>query len=499
MSQIRQRSIKGTVWIYAGFLIGALNTYFFTHKGWFSTDQYGLTRSLLEIGMLVYAFSTMGTIFFLYKFFPYYEDNLEKKDNDLLGLSLKLSMAGFIVTVSFLMLIEPLIVKKFGTNSQLLVEYFYITIPLAFFLLLYNILEGYSYGFSKGVVTSLLKETVLKLFTFLLIVLKVSGMISFRNFIFLFSVQYAVIVIILLIILKKDGQLWLTFRTSRVTRKFKKKIITLLSLTFLALIVTVLRTSIDSLVLAARQNLGKVAIFGFASYLVTVMQAPYRSIVSITIPILSREWKSKNIKEITRIYKRSSVNLLSFSLFLFLLILLNYRSAIIYFNLDTAYLEGLPVFILLGAVTIIEMGTGVNGQIIGTSVYWRFELWTSILLTALIIPLSYFLTVKYGLIGPALANLVSFLIYNSIRYYFLLKKFNMQPFSQKTGEIFLIGTVAYLIPYLCLSGRETLIFIILRSVVFCMLFIIPAYLRNISPDLKPVVNTALKRLKIIKR
>ena len=499
MSQIRQRSIKGTVWIYAGFLIGALNTYFFTHKGWFSTDQYGLTRSLLEIGMLVFAFSTMGTNFFLYKFFPYYEDNLDKKDNDLLGLAIKISLTGFLVTVSFLLLIEPLIVKKFGTNSQLLVEYFYITIPLAFFLLLYNLLEGYSYGFSKGVITNLLKETVLKLYTFFLIVLKVSGMINFRTFILLFSIQYAVIVLILLFILKKDGQLWLTFRTSRVTRKFRKKIITLLSLTFLALIVSVLRTSIDSLVLAARQNLGKVAIFGFASYLVTVMQAPYRSIVSITIPILSREWKSKNIKEITRIYKRSSVNLLSFALFVFLLVLLNYRSAIIYFNLDAAYLEGFPVFILLGVVTIIEMGTGVNGQIIGTSVFWRFELWTSILLTALIIPLSYFLTVKYGLIGPAVANLVSFLIYNSIRYYFLLKKFNMQPFTKKTGEIFIIGAAAYLIAYFGFPEKDNLGFIVLRSFLFCILFIIPAYLRNVSPDLKPVVYAVLKRLRLRKR
>src|SRR4051812_37680502 len=134
MSQIRQRSIKGTVWIYTGFLIGALNTWLFTNKNWFSTDQYGLTRSLLEIGMLIFAFSTLGTNFFLYKFFPYYEDNLDKKNNDLLGLALKICMIGFTVTVSGLFLLQPLIVRKFGTNSQLLVEYFYMTIPFAFFL-----------------------------------------------------------------------------------------------------------------------------------------------------------------------------------------------------------------------------------------------------------------------------------------------------------------------------------------------------------------------------
>ena len=475
-------------------MIGALNTYFFTHKDWFSTDQYGLTRSLLEIGMLVFAFSAMGTNFYLYKFFPYYEDNLDKKDNDLLGLALKISLAGFILTVSGLILAQPLIVRKFGTNSGLLVEYFYITIPFAFFMLLYNLLEGYSYGFSKGVLTTLLKETVLKFFTLVLVVLKICGLINFRNFIYLFSGQYAIIVVILFLILKKQGQLWLTFKTSRVTKKFRKKIITLLSLTFIALIVTALRSSIDSIVLAARQNLGKVAIFGFASYLVTVMQAPFRSIVSITIPVLSREWKSKRIREITRIYKRSSINLLSFSLFVFFLVLLNYTPAIKYFNLNPAYLEGQTVFILLGIVTIIEMGTGVNGQIIGTSVFWRFELWTSILLTALIIPLSYFLTVKYGLIGPALANLVSFSVYNGVRYFFLFKKFNMQPFSRKTAEIFLIAGVSYLACYFLPLGKENLFTLAARSFLYSVLFIVPAYFFNISPDLKPVLSTVRKRL-----
>lgn len=497
MSQIRRKSIKGAVWIYLGFMIGAINTYFYTHKNWFTPDQYGLTRSLLEISMLIFATSSLGTNFFFYKFFPYYSDNLQKKDNDILGLALKICLIGFIVTVTGLLFLQPLIVQKFGTNSILLVEYFYVTIPIAFFILLFNLLEAFSYGFDKGVTTNLLKETILRGYTLLLVFLKVFNIIDFRTFILLFSLQYAIIFIILAVILKREGHLWLVFKTSRVTKKYRKKIISILSLTFIVLVVTVLRTSIDGLVLAARQNLGKVAIFGFASYLVTVMQAPFRSIVSITIPVLSRQWKDKNIKEISKIYKRSSINLLSFSLFIFFLILLNFEPAIQYFNVNPEYYQGESVFILLGVVTIIEMGTGVNGQIIGTSNFWRFELWTNFLLTAMIIPLSYFLTVKYGLIGPALANLVSFTIYNSIRYFFLLKKFNMQPFSKKTAEVFLIAIVGYLLTFYFFKNENGFLFIAGRTILYSILFTIPAYFRNISPDLKPVVLTVINRIKAI--
>ncbi|MEI9959251.1 MAG: hypothetical protein WDM90_23725 [Ferruginibacter sp.] len=116
-------------------------------------------------------------------------------------------------------------------------------------------------------------------------------------------------------------------------------------------------------------------------------------------------------------------------MFAFFAIWLNFTQGITFFGVNPEYLEGSGYFFLLGMVTIIEMGTGVNSLIIGTSTYWRFELWTSILLTVLIIPLSYILTVKHGVMGPAIANIISFSIYNTIRYIFLWKKFQMQPFS----------------------------------------------------------------------
>lgn len=498
MSQIRKRSIQATTWIYTGFLIGALNTYFLTHKNWFSTDQNGLTRVMIEISQLIFAFSTLGVTSYLYKFFPYYKDNLEPRKNDILGVALTVALGGFLITCAGIFLLEPVIVRKFSANSILLVEHFYWILPLSFFVLLYNILEAYAYGFDKGVLTSLLKETVLRLYTISIILLKVFNFINFKTFIILFSLQYAIIVAVLAIHLHLEGNLWISFRPSRVTKKFRKKIFAILSLTFIVIIVSVLRQSIDGLVLAAKQNLGKVGIFGLATYMVSVLQAPFRSIVAITVPVLSRAWKNKDHHEIQKIYKRSSINLLSFSLFIFFCIWLNFTNGINFFGINPDYLEGKWVFFLLGIVTIIELGTGVNGQIIGTSVYWRFELWTSLLLTAMIIPLSYYLTVKYGIFGPAIANLISFSIYNFIRFWFLWKKFHMQPFSKKTIEVLLIAIGGYFITYALLRNAEGLFAIIASLVLFCAIFLPLVYWRNISPDLKPVISNVLKRMKLKK-
>lgn len=387
MSQIRKRSLKAAIWIYAGFMIGAVNTYFLTHKNWFEPEQYGLTQSLIQVALLIFAVSTIGATTYLYKFFPYYEDNLEAKKNDLLGLALLVSFGGFLVTALSAWFFQPLIIQKFSKNSLLLVEYFYWTLPFGFFILLYNILEAYAYGFHKGVLTSLLKETALRFFTLIVVLLRIFDLISFHTFVILYCLQYAFITAILVIHLIKEGKLWLTFRFSRVTVKFRKKIIAIMILTYLVIIVNTLRGSIDALVLASKINLDAVGIFGFAAYMIALLQAPLRSIIAVTIPLLARAWKHKDHKEISRIYKRSSINLLSFALFAFFCIWLNYTQAIAFFGINPDYLDARWVFFLLGMVSIIEMGTGVNGQIIGTSSYWRFELWTSLLLTSLIIPL----------------------------------------------------------------------------------------------------------------
>lgn len=494
MSQIRKRSLKAATWIYLGFLIGALNTYLLTHKNWFEPNEYGLTQGLIQIGLLIFAFSTLGVPTFLYKFFPYYEDNIEQKKNDILSIALIISLIGFIITAVSVYLFQPLIIQKFSKNSLLLVNYFYWTIPFGFFILLYNILEAYAYGFHKGVLTSLLKETILRLYTLIVVLLKVFDLISFHTFIILFCFQYAAISIILILHLHKEGKLWLSFKISRVTIKFRKKIFAIISLTYIVIIVGTLRGSIDALVLASKINLEAVGIFGFAAYMVALLQAPLRSIVAVTIPILARAWKQKDHHEISRIYKRSSINLLTFSLFVFFCIWLNYNQAIEYFAINPKYLEARWVFFLLGIMSIVEMGTGVNGQIIATSSHWRFELWTSLLLTILIIPLSYLLTVRYGLIGPAIANLVSFSIYNFVRFWFLWKKFNMQPFSKKTVEVILIAVCIYAAVYFSTESTHGIGGLFIRTIAFSSLFLIFVYVRNISPDLKPIINTALKRL-----
>ncbi len=90
---------------------------------------------------------------------------------------------------------------------------------------------------------------------------------------------------------------------------------------------------------------------------------------------------------------------------MFILIWINFQDGVLTFHLKPDYLQAQTPFLLIGLMRIIDMGTGVTNQIIGTSTYWRFDFFTGVTLTTLTLPMNYFLTKAIGFTGPAIADL----------------------------------------------------------------------------------------------
>jgi O-antigen/teichoic acid export membrane protein len=245
-------------------------------------------------------------------------------------------------------------------------------------------------------------------------------------------------------------------------------------------------------------GLTKVGIYTMPQYMASIVQAPQRGIIAASIPHLSRAWKEKDRDRIQRIYQRSSINQLIFACGLYILIVINYIDAVYTFQLRESFLDGFYVFLLLGAAKIVDMGTGVNAQIIGTSTYWRFELISGIILLSLIIPLNYFLTKQYDIIGPGIANLVSMTIYNVIRLIFLWKKFNLFPFTKQTIYTLLLAAICFAICYFSFSNLHGLVGLFARSITFCLLYGAGVIYLKLTPDILPVWMTIKKRIGIVK-
>ena len=502
MSNIRRQSIISSVIVYFGFALGFFNTWLFAREGGFSQTQYGLTGVFIAIANVIFAFSNLGMQAYIYKFFPYYNDNLPPAKNDMISFALATSCLGFLIMLLSGLIFKDFVIRKYGTNSPDLIKYYYWVFPFGFGLTIYSLLEAFAWQLKKSVVTNFLREVQFRALTTILIVLSLTGVIkNFDLFIKLFAFTYITIACILLTYLLSTGQIHFTWSLSRVTKKFFKKIVALAAFVWGGGLVYSIANVFDTILIAAvlENGLAFAAIYTLAQNMASLIQAPQRAIISSSIGPLSQAWKNKDYTRLNQIYQRSSINQLLFSVGMFVLIWINFTDGVFTFNLQENYLSARYVFLFIGLMRIIDMGTGVNSQIIATSTYWRFEFFTGIILLSLTIPLNYILTKSLGVPGTAISNLIAFSIYNTIRYIFLLRKFNMQPFNIKTLYTILLGISCYFICHYLFSQYQGFLWMILRSSIFVMLYISGVVFLKISPDLVPVWKTVTKKVRGIKR
>ncbi|MGH2564203.1 MAG: polysaccharide biosynthesis C-terminal domain-containing protein, partial [Ginsengibacter sp.] len=304
---------------------------------------------------------------------------------------------------------------------------------------------------------------------------------------------YGIVAATLFIYLVWKKELYFTFKISRVTKKFYKKIISLASLIYFGGAVLMIAQFIDTLVIMSVLGTASAGIFALGSVVAGLVQAPQRGAVAASIPILSKAWKDKDYNKINLIYQRSGINLLIASLGIFLIVWLNYTDAVKTFGLKPAYLDSQWIFFFLGMARIIDLGTGVNAQIIGTSVYWRFELLSGIILFLLITPLSYILVKHFGIVGAGYSNVISFTIYNFIRIVFLQRKFKMHPFSYKTVYSIIIALVCFVICYYSFFNFHGFFAMVLKSIVFIALYAGAIIYFDLTPDALPVLASIKKR------
>jgi O-antigen/teichoic acid export membrane protein len=495
---IRRQSIVSSMLVYIGFALGLFNTYLYA-KG-ITEAQYGMIGTFGAVASLMFSFSNIGITYYIFKFFPYYNDNLAPEKNDMMTISLVISVTAFIFVVVSGIVFKDFVIRKYSEHSPEVVYYYYWLFPFGFGLSIYSILEAFTWQLRKSVVTNFLKEILFRFFATILIVLTFMGVIKdFDLFIKIYAFTYIGIAVALLVYLIATRKLHLTFTISRVSKKFFKKIIKGALFLWGANLVFNIAAVFDTLVIGAvvQNGMANVGIYTLAQNMSSLVFAPQRAINSAAVPVLSQAWKDKDYGRINRIYQRSSINQLIFGIAMFLLIWLNFSDGVLTFHLKQGYLDARIIFFYIGLTKIIEMGTGLNSQIIGTSIYWRVEIISGVILLALTIPLNYFLT-KYmetQVLGPAIANLIATTVYNLIRYAFLLKKFRMQPFNEKTVYAILLGTGCYIICYLLFHNYQGIGWIFLRSSVFLLLFVTGVLLLKLSPDVLPVWESVRKRLR----
>ena len=487
MGIIQKQGIKSSYFIFLGFLIGAINL-LVLFPMFFSKNDQGLVRAMIDIGATLSVFCTLGTLPVVYKFYPFYNHYLGTNKNELPFLTLLINLLGFGILLFIGWHNQDFIIRKLG-KSPSLGHYFSYIYPYTFFLMLFYWLEAFAWGLHKGVMTNFLRETAIRVLTTILILLFGFHIVDLTQFITLFSCIYLLPMLYLLYNLIKSKEWSIrNFTMSSVTKRLKGRMISFALFVFAGQFFNLLARTNDTFMIVGLKGLSDASIFAIATYVSAILEIPQRSLTSISIPILAKSWKEKDFDNIKHIYHKSVSNLLAIGLLLFGLIWLNIQNLVSFLNW-ISHKEGggydaiVNLAFILGLAKLIDLATGVNAQIIGTSNYWKFDFFTNVMFVIVSLPLNYYLIKHYDLTGLAISNLIAYTIYNTVRFGFLYKKFNLQPYRWKHGLFLLLSIGLMLLVHQIRAPENFVLNIAIQSVVYAGGFYFLALWVNPAPEI----------------
>jgi O-antigen/teichoic acid export membrane protein len=449
----------------------------------FSTEEVGLLRILVSYSLLFAQFAGLGINTVTVKLFPYFRD-YERKHNGYLGLALLVSAVGLVIAISAFLLLKSSILDTGKSGSDLFTSYFYYIVPLIIATLLFNVFDTYYRVLYKAVKGIIYKEVIQRIFIFSVIFLFYFNTIDFHQAVILYTIALISPTILLFLSLIYNKQLLLDLDLGFIDKKLSREMLNIGAFGILASFSGVLSMTIDSIMVERMIDLSAVGIYTVTFFFGSLILVPLRTMGKISSVVISDAWKENDILTIDSIYKKSSISLSVIGLLLLIGVWGNIDN--VFQIIPVKYIEGKYVILFIGIASLFDIALGVSPHIIVNSNHYRYLSYFLIIFAALL--------VIYGIVGAALATLISKFIYNLIKYLFLYNKYKLQPFTFKTVLVYIIGISVYGISLLLPEQSNYIGDIILRSSVITIVFMVLVYYFKISDDINSKIDSTFKKL-----
>ena len=443
MGIVTNQSIKNSIYFYIGMFFGALSTVIL-YPNVFDVypENLGLFQIIVAYSTIITTFSYLGTPKTIIRFFP----KIDNK-NELISLSIIIPLIGFLLLVFFYFLFQDQFFMLFKVTDDLFKNQFHLVFLLVAFLSFFEVFSALSRSLLNATLPIFLKEVFLKGMTVLLLTLhwiKINDLpiIDFYTFLYLYISLYLCMTLILLysIFTKFNYRFTLRFNELQTKKLFKYGIYVLVGGSSAMLV-----SKLDMILIHHFIDLEHVAFYSIAFFIGNVIFTPSRAIGSITSPLISKAWKNNDIKEIKDIYVKSSLNQLLLGGLLFLGIWLNIDEGLSL--LPSKFQGGKYVILFIGLSKLFSVATGVNGQVIINSKYYRFDLYSNIFLFVIALianiifipessPLIFYGI--HGINGAAFATALSVITFNTIKLIFVYIKVGIHPFNLQTIKAVLL-------------------------------------------------------------
>lgn len=489
MGIVIRQSFKASIVSYFAVGIGAINILFVSTK-YLNPDQLALTRILLENSLIFASFAHLGTPFIANKFFVFFKDE-EKHHHNFLAFLLTLPIIGLAFFVGCYLLFQGVITDYFSRNAAPLAKYYLLCIPLTICWVYVLVLEAYIRNHARIVVPTFIKEIYLKTTNVGLIIVFGLGWLSFDWMLYGIIGTYCGAVIILIGYIKNLKKWFLKFDLSIYKSVYVKQMIYYGLFIIIGGIGQNLVLFIDRVMLASESNLTNASIFIIAAYIASVIEIPKKTIMQISIPIISEAIELKQKEKMRELYHKIALNQLVATGLLFLGIWCSIDELLSLLPKADVYSQGKFVILVVGVAKLIDTALGPGAEFILYSRYYRFITLLVIPIAGLNVLLNYIFIPLYQFNGAAFATFSVTLIYSIIRVGFFSVKFKI-PFLQKKylwllGLMIFTWYVSTFIPALGSTFTGKVFTIFVKSVWVVLAYLGLVFYLKLSPDLNQVV------------
>lgn len=488
MGVIKRQTIKGSVYSYLGFAIGFIYTILSTKL--LSEEQIGLIGILGAISAVYCQFSTLGFPKVIERLFPYFRSK-DLNHHGFVFLVVATGMVGFLISLVSFFILKPYIIESNIKESPLLVEYIWYLVPLIFFRMFTVMLDAYNKMLFDATSGSILTDFIFRIINLLLLGAYFLGWIKFPVFIFGFVLSLCFPAIYLAALLIARRQFNLQPKLEFIQPAMRKEMISLSAFGLLSQLSAVLLLNVDTIMLNEYFDLGVTGVYTISFYFGTFILIPGVALGKISSTFIAEAWKTNDLKAISDIYFKSSINQLFAALLLFILIVTNLHN--IYKVLPPEYRGGEWVIILIALSKLIVSSTGSSVQIIGTSHKFKIQTYSMGVLVILSIIFYMIFIPLYGMNGAALGSLFSISIASLLRVFYLKRSMNLFPYRLVHLKCVAIGLVAFAVGKIIPETENFILDLLIRCSAISVVFISLCYYFHITDDMNQMVDKLIKR------
>lgn len=485
MGIIKSQGIKNTILSYLGVLIGSLNALLIYPL---DREAYGLATFLYSTAFFLLPFASLGITSGITKFFPVFKTKQDNHHNNgFLYLVLKIGLTGYLIFLIIFLLFKSFFfstLTKLGLGEADLLIYNTYILALLFILIIIYIFTFILNNYYEIVVPFFFQNFLYKIFLPIVVLLHYYDYLSANSFSLSIVIFFAFVGLALILYTKYLGYFNLKpVPKGYITPSLKSEIRSYLGYSSLNSIGYTLAFRIDMIMVALMLGFSMNGSYAILFTLASTIDIPNKSILQIASPIISNSWKKNNLSNIKDIYRKSSLNLSTIGIFIFLGLWLCLDNILDLSTNTKALVEVKYIFFFLGLAKVVDMITSVNSQIIIFSKYYRYNLIFIILLGGINIISNYLLISEYKVIGAAMATFMATCIFNVIKLIFIYLKIGLHPFSINSFKVIIIGIITYIIAYSVPIIEHPLINIIVKGGLFSSIYLIVILTLNVAPEI----------------